>query len=166
MKGRYDQRTGVTDTWVGRALMQTEKVTLAGVLRDAIRDGTVRKVVSGRQLSDAADGPGIRPGRLAQRKQPRAAAREQRPLHRPDPLSKGRERLSGAGQRAAAVADSTTPARPQRHSGTLKTIPFTFLVTACSQKFSRRKSDSRHFHRRRSVAPRILYCFTAHLRMS
>lgn len=35
MTGRYNQRTGVTDTWIGRALMRTEEVTLAEVLKDA-----------------------------------------------------------------------------------------------------------------------------------
>jgi arylsulfatase/arylsulfatase A len=35
MTGRYNYRTGVTDTYVGRAMMHTEEVTLAEVLRSA-----------------------------------------------------------------------------------------------------------------------------------
>jgi arylsulfatase/arylsulfatase A len=35
MTGRYNQRTGVTDTWLGRAMMRPEEVTLAEVLQDA-----------------------------------------------------------------------------------------------------------------------------------
>ena len=33
MTGRYNYRTGVTDTWVGRAMMDTKEVTLAEVLQ-------------------------------------------------------------------------------------------------------------------------------------
>ena len=35
MTGRYNYRTGVTDTYIGRAMMHTEEVTIAEVLRDA-----------------------------------------------------------------------------------------------------------------------------------
>ena len=35
MTGRYNYRTGVTDTYIGRAMMHTDEVTIAEVLRDA-----------------------------------------------------------------------------------------------------------------------------------
>ncbi|RMG21283.1 MAG: arylsulfatase [Bacteroidetes bacterium] len=35
MTGRYNYRTRVVDTWVGRSMMDTEEVTVAEVLRDA-----------------------------------------------------------------------------------------------------------------------------------
>ncbi len=35
MTGRYNYRTGVTDTWLGRAMMHADEVTLAEMLRDA-----------------------------------------------------------------------------------------------------------------------------------
>jgi len=35
MTGRYHYRTGVTDTWVGRAMMAPDEVTIAELLRDA-----------------------------------------------------------------------------------------------------------------------------------
>ena len=35
MTGRYNYRTGVTDTWLGRAMMHADETTIAEVLRDA-----------------------------------------------------------------------------------------------------------------------------------
>ena len=35
MTGRYNYRTGVTDTWLGRAMMHGDELTVAEVLRDA-----------------------------------------------------------------------------------------------------------------------------------
>ncbi len=35
MTGRYNYRTGVTDTWLGRAMMHTDEVTIAEMLRGA-----------------------------------------------------------------------------------------------------------------------------------
>ena len=35
MTGRYNYRTGVTDTWLGRAMMHTDETTIAEVLRGA-----------------------------------------------------------------------------------------------------------------------------------
>ena len=35
MTGRYNYRTGVTDTYIGRAMMHADEVTIAEVLRKA-----------------------------------------------------------------------------------------------------------------------------------
>jgi arylsulfatase A-like enzyme len=35
MTGRYNYRTGVTDTWLGRAMMHADEVTLAEMLKEA-----------------------------------------------------------------------------------------------------------------------------------
>ncbi len=35
MTGRYNYRTGVTDTWLGRAMMHSDETTIAEILRDA-----------------------------------------------------------------------------------------------------------------------------------
>ena len=61
MTGRYNYRTRVVDTWVGRSMMDPSEVTVGRIVgRGGLRDGDLRQMALGRLLSLASNGPGIR----------------------------------------------------------------------------------------------------------
>ena len=58
--GRYNYRTGVVDTYLGRSMMHPDEVTLAEMLAAAgLSDRHLRQVAPGRQRSVAAHRPGV-----------------------------------------------------------------------------------------------------------
>ena len=60
LTGRYNYRTGVVDTYLGRSTMAADETTLAEMLAAAgYRTAHLRQVAPGRQLSLAVDRPGL-----------------------------------------------------------------------------------------------------------
>ena len=125
LTGRYNYRTGVVDTYLGRALMHPDEVTLAEMLAGGrLSDRHLRQVAPGRQRAAAADRPGV-PGVArdqGRRHRPgvRPAGRQQ--LLRPDPPA---QRQAPSGSRVIAATSSPTPRsiscrhrRPARSSPT------------------------------------------------
>ena len=60
MTGRYNYRTGIVDTFLGRSLMFADEVDAGGnALGGRVPDRHLRQVAPGRQLPDAGHGPGL-----------------------------------------------------------------------------------------------------------
>ena len=88
MTGRYNYRTGAIDTFLGRALMYPDEVTIAQLLGGArLSHGHFRQVAPRRQLSPAAHRPrvprGARPPR--RRTLPALGPARRQQLYQPDP---------------------------------------------------------------------------------
>ena len=110
LTGRYNYRTGVVDTYLGRSLMHPDEVTLAEMLAvGRLSHRHFRQVAPGRQLADAADRPGIpgSSGHQGRRDRPavRPAGRQQ--LFRPDPAAQRQGRNA-----TRAIAATSSPAPP------------------------------------------------------
>ena len=108
LTGRYNYRTGVVDTFLGRSTMAADETTLAEMLAAAgYRTGHFRQMAPGRQLPLAADRSGI--SRVAG-----ASRRRHRPAGRSAGQSLLRSRrwcTTAATRKRTAIAATCSPMR-------------------------------------------------------
>ena len=76
LTGRYNYRTGIVDTFMGRSMMYWGGSDAGrGAVGRGLQDGHLRQMAPGRQLSDARHGSGFPGNAGAQRRWDRAAFR-------------------------------------------------------------------------------------------
>ena len=126
MTGRYNYRTGITDTFLGRSMMHPDETTLAEMLvAGGVSHGHFRQMAHGRQLPDAGHGQGLSGIAGPHRRRPRAAGRPAR-----------------SGRRARAYFNATL-----RHNGKWMKLRgyVSNVITNATIEFIQKKSDQPFF---------------------